>query len=139
MEQVKKLEPKFKVGDIVYYYNFGTNEIKKDEVARTEWDNNTFYYSLKKLYHFYILAEFARTEWDNNTFYYSLKKLYPFYILAEYQLFEAFDECKNHLLKILDHTMETLTFFSDSIDSIDASKSSLEHLYKKIKGQVEAL
>lgn len=113
MEQVKKLEPKFKVGDIVYYYNFGTNEIKKDEVARTEWDNNTFYYSLKKLYHFYILAE--------------------------YQLFEAFDECKNHLLKILDHTMETLTFFSDSIDSIDASKSSLEHLYKKIKGQVEAL
>lgn len=60
-------EPKFKVGDMVYFYDcFLEDVIKKDEVERIEYVDDTFWYHLK-----------------NQQFCHRKK-----------ELFETFEECK---------------------------------------------
>lgn len=73
MEQVKKLEPKFKVGDTVYYYDYLLDVIDKDEIVKIEYANDIAYYYFK------------------NTC--------TGFIYNEDELYKTFEECKNDLIE----------------------------------------
>lgn len=79
MEQVKKLESKFKVGDTVYYYSRKDSKVKKDEVSRITYDNNI------------------------DLFCYYLKN--PDLIYKEDELYETFEECKEDCISHFEYLL----------------------------------
>ena len=116
MEQIKKLEPKFKVGDIVYYYDVLYQKIRQAEVIEiVEIEDEDI-----------VISEF-------NNFYSlkakdTLRKINGYYTKKE--LFETFEECKADRISRYERLLSNPFYLPKEI---------AEERLKKIKGQVEAL
>lgn len=104
-------KPKFKVGDTVYYYDcFLEDVIKKDEVERIEYVDDTFWYHLK-----------------NQQFCHRKK-----------ELFKTFEECKADCISRYEAMILNLQIAS-KYQSIMMILETHKKMLEKIKGQVEAL
>ena len=107
-------EPKFKVGDTVYYYDYNhLDVIKKDEIVRIEYDNNI------DMFHYY----FKNTYKDNDYY--------------ENEIHLTFEECKSYHISFYETLLRGFQSRMDK-DKPDSSfvKSYKERL-EKIKEQVE--
>lgn len=102
MEQVKKLEPKFKVGDIVYYYNYGSGEIKKDKIVKIEYGCD----------------------------FYLKNKFYPFILIpyTEDQLFKTFEECKADRISCYERLSEDPDIGEIAKERLEKLKGQVEAL-----------
>lgn len=104
-------KPKFKVGDTVYYYDcFLEDVIKKDEVERIEYVDDTFWYHLKN-------QQFCH---------------------REKELFKTFEECKADCISRYEAMILNLQIAS-KYQSIMMILETHKKMLEKIKGQVEAL
>lgn len=114
MEQVKKLESKFKVGDTVYYYDFIFEPvIKKDEILRIEYDN-----------------------YDNAIHYYFKN---PNAAYGEEALYLTFEECKAGTISHYETLLRIYQSRMDEDQYIEWGIKNCNYRLEELKGQEEAL
>ena len=114
MEQVKKLESKFKVGDTVYYYDFiFESVIKKDEIVRIEYDNRS------------------------NVIYYYFKN--PNAAYGEETLYKTFEECKACTISYYESLLRSFQSRPVKDQCTELGIKNCNYRLENIKAQEEAL
>lgn len=101
-------EPKFKVGEKVYFYDYRDKKIKKDKIAKI-----VIIYSFIRFYSFLLN--------DNQ-----IEKF-------DYDLHLTFEECKKHTLQVLNDALVTFMAF---LGTKYVTTSDIEH-YKNLIEKLE--